>query len=112
MKELKVTDEMYEKIKHLVEEDKNFKADFESKIEEKLFIRTVTYHSVGRVKRIFAEEFLELEDASWVADSGRFMNAIKEGILDEVEPVGQVYVNIKSIIDFFPWNHELPKEQK
>jgi hypothetical protein len=75
------------------------------------FIRTVTYHLVGRVKKVL-RDFLVLEDASWVADSGRFMQAIRDGALSEVEPVGAAYVNLGSITDAFPWAHELPKDQK
>jgi hypothetical protein len=40
------------------------------------------------------------------------MNAIKNGSLDEVEPVGDAFVNSNSIVDIFPWKHDLPKEQK
>ncbi len=76
------------------------------------FIRTVTYHLVGRVTAIHEGGFIVLEDASWVADSGRFMQAIKEGKLDEVEPVGCAIVNIAAITDAFPWLHKLPTEQK
>lgn len=75
------------------------------------FIRTVTYHLIGVVKTITGD-FLELDEASWVADSGRFMQAIKSGNLNEVEPVGEAVVNLNSITDAFPWNHALPKEQK
>lgn len=75
------------------------------------FIRTITYHLVGELETI-AGDFLALSNASWIADSGRFMNAIKEGKLSEVEPVGTVYVNVNSIVDVFPWKHPLPKEQK
>lgn len=78
---------------------------------EKLFIRTLTYHLVGKVVAI-VDHFFELEDASWVADSGRFMNAIKEGKLNEVEPVGRAWVSAEAITDMFPWNHDLPKAQK
>ena len=74
------------------------------------FIRTQTYHMVGKVEKITGE-FIELSGASWVADSGRFMNAIKDGKLDEVEPVGIAFVNIRNIIDAFPWNHKLPDRQ-
>lgn len=80
-------------------------------IGKKLFIRTVTYHSVGKVVR-FIDKFIELEGASWVADSGRFMNALKEGTLEEVEPTGRMWVNRDSIVDMFPWNHALPTAQK
>lgn len=80
-------------------------------IDEDYFIRTVTYHLIGKVKKVCGK-FLILGNASWVADSGRFMGAIKDGVLDEVEPVGVAYVNIDSIVDAFPWDHKLPKEQK
>jgi hypothetical protein len=94
--------------------EKEYFNDFnglESLIGSKLFIRTVTYHCVGRVIGL-KDGFFQLEDASWVADSGRFMNAIKEGVLSEVEPVGDMWVAISSIVDMFPWLHELPNEQK
>ena len=80
-------------------------------VGESYFIRTVTYHLVGRVATICGD-FLVLEDAAWVADSGRFMNAIKDGTLNEVEPVGFAFVHISSITDAFPWKHKLPVKQK
>lgn len=76
------------------------------------FIRTVTYHLTGRVANIVGQ-FLVLEDAAWIADSGRFMQAINDGKLNEVEPVnGPVIVNLNSITDAFNWAHELPRSQK
>jgi len=110
MKQIEVSDEVYEKIKGFIEVEKSLSC-YDDMIGKCFFIRTVTYHLVGRVKSIFGK-FLELEDASWVADSGRFMNAIKEGTLNEVEPVGKAYVNTESITDFFPWNNKLPDAQK
>ena len=81
-------------------------------IGDKLFIRTVTYHLLGEIIEIVGD-FLVLKDASWVADSGRFMNAIDDGKLNEIEPVKtNVFVNINSIVDAFPWKHRLPREQK
>ena len=55
---------------------------------------------------------MHLENASWVADSGRFMQAIKNGKLNEYEEVGECFVNLDSVTDFFPWKHSLPKGQK
>lgn len=78
---------------------------------ENYFLRCVTYHMVGKVKEIVGS-FLVLEDASWIADSGRFSNAIKEGKLSEVEPVGTAFVNTNSVVDAFPWKHSLPTKQK
>lgn len=75
------------------------------------FIRTVTFHLVGRVVARHGDLY-ELADASWVADSGRFMQAIANGSLSEVEPVGSAMVNAGAIVDAFPWRHALPKDQK
>jgi len=74
-------------------------------------IRTVTYFLVGRITKRVGPFFL-LEEASWVADTGRFTDAIKKGTLSEVEPVGPALVSISSIVDMFPWAHKLPTDQK
>jgi len=81
------------------------------KVGESYFIRTVTFHLTGRIKEIIGK-FLVLEDASWIPDSGTFSNAIKEGKLDEVEPVDEAIVNTDSITDAFSWKHKLPDKQK
>ena len=111
-KTIEIPDELYEQIKdqlgdEIVTEIYGW-ADF---VGTKLFIRTVTYHLVGKVEAVNGT-LIELSGASWVADSGRFANAIKDGTLSEVEPVGRCWVNAASITDCFPWKHELPKAQK
>ena len=109
---LEISDETYEKIKtQLLEEEKFEVKSFEDFIGKSFYFRTVTYHLVGKVTKQLGH-FLQLEGASWVADSGRFMQAIKNGTLDEVEPVGIAFVNLESVTDFFPWKHPLPKDQK
>ena len=95
--------------KELVISDKTIEMPFQ--IGASYYMRTVTYHLVGTVKQIIGK-FLVLKDASWVADSGRFMNAIKEGTLSEVEPVGTAYISTDAITDAFPWTHKLPDKQK
>lgn len=78
----------------------------------KYFIRTVTYFATGEVVAIHGD-FLELRTAAWVADTGRFRQAIMDGILNEVEPVEvPMFVNTASITDAFEWKHELPIIQK
>lgn len=84
---------------------------YEDMVGSKFYFRTVTYHQVGEVKKIVGR-FAFLKNASWVADSGRFMEAIKNGTLSEVEPVGDAFVNLDTVVDFFPWKHSLPKDQK
>ena len=109
---IEISNETYEKIKgQLLENEKIDVSTYDDLIGKSWFFRTVSYHLVGKVtKRIGS--FLQLEQASWVADSGRFMNAIKEGTLNEVEPVGIAFLNLESVTDFFPWVHALPTKQK
>jgi hypothetical protein len=76
------------------------------------FIRTVTYHLTGLVRGITEDGFLLLSDAAWIADSGRFNEAIRTGKLNEVEPVDEALVNLASVTDAFPWTHPLPREVK
>ena len=75
------------------------------------FIRTVTLYQVGRVVAV-SGQFVKLEDASWIADTGRFSAALKSGEFSEIEPVGTSYINLSSIIDAFPFNHKLPTSVK
>lgn len=112
MKTLHISDETYAKIKEQLQADELVDiSNLDDLVGQKLFIRTVTFHLVGKVKK-WMGAFIQLEDASWVADSGRFMNAIKDGTLNEVEPVGIAWVNLSSVVDFFPWKHSLPDKQK
>ena len=112
-KQIEVSEETWAKIKDLVEADKeSFEVnDLDDFIGKKLFIRTVTYHLTGKVEKRIGK-FFYLTDAAWIADSGRFMNAIKNGELSEVEPVGEAWVSIDSVVDMFPWKHDLPKSQQ
>lgn len=111
-KTIEISDESYEKIKdQLLADELVDISTLDDLVGQKLFIRTVTYHMTGKVvKRMGA--FIQLDDAAWIADSGRFSNALKIGSLDEVEPVGTMWVNLSSVVDFFPWKHKLPTEQK
>lgn len=75
------------------------------------FIRTVTMHHIGTIKKITPKEIM-LVDAAWVADSGRFSDALLTGKLSEVEPFPDyVIIGREAIIDATPWRHKLPSEQ-
>lgn len=116
-KSIEVSDETWEKIKNVVAQDEeSFEVnDLEDFVGKKLFIRTVTYHLTGKVEKVIyfrGSTFFFMKETAWIADSGRFMQAIKDGVLDEVEPAGEAWVNVNSITDMFPWHHPLPKEQK
>ena len=109
--EIELTDEIAEALRQQLAPESPAASSADPMVGGKWFIRTVTYHLVGRVVRR-AGVFLVLKDASWVADSGRFMQAIKDGTLSEVEPVGDAIVNLSAITDAFPWIHALPTAQK
>ena len=80
-------------------------------IGQKLFIRTVTYHITGEVAAI-GGGFLTLEDAAWIADSGRFADALAKSDFSEVEPFARpVYVAISAITDATEID-QLPRKQK
>lgn len=75
-------------------------------------VRTVTFHYTGRLKGIW-DNWLVLSDAAWVADSGRWADALKNGTLAEVEPyVSEVIINRDAIVDLSLWTHDLPRQQK
>lgn len=75
-------------------------------------IRTVTMHYTGRVVRVTDSDVV-LEDAAWIADTGRYANSLSDGVLSEVEPYpGTVAVCRGGMIDFAEWTHKLPRDQK
>jgi len=81
-------------------------------VGEAYLFRTVTHIEVGRVKEIVGK-FAILEDASWIADTGRYHDCLKVGTFSEVEPY-PLYtgLNTDTLINFAPWPHDLPREQK
>ncbi|MDD1713617.1 MAG: hypothetical protein LUQ69_10670 [Methanoregulaceae archaeon] len=84
-----------------------------SLIGKNVFIRTVTHYYTGKLVSITKEE-LALQDAAWIADTGRFSNALKTNSLSEIEPFedGVIFVNRGAMIDISEWKHALPREVK
>ena len=75
-------------------------------------IRTVTMMYTGRLEWVTDTDLL-LRDAAWIADSGRYSDALANGTLDEVEPYPDaVCVSRAAIVDFAIWSHPLPRDQK
>lgn len=82
------------------------------KVGEKYFIRTATFFHLGRLKEI-SNKWLILEDACWVADTGRFYDFLKDGKCNEYESFqDDVFIPLDSVIDITKWKHELFKGQK
>ena len=112
MPTINISNETYEAIKDQLNEDEKIDmSSINDMVDKSFFFRTVTYHLIGKVTKIMGN-ILMLEKASWIPDSGRFMQCIKEGKLGEVEPVGIAFINLNSLTDFFPWKHRLPTGQK
>ena len=84
------------------------------RLGNKVFVRTVTFHYTGRVVEV-TDKAVVLEHAAWIADDGRFADAIAKGTLKEVEPYPDdvpVVVNRDAIVDACTWKHDLPREQR
>jgi hypothetical protein len=65
------------------------------------FIRTVTHYFTGRLIWV-GEKELVIEDAAWIADTGRFNQFMKGETVNEVEPFpkgSRVIVARGSLID-------------
>jgi len=113
MPQIEISEETLQKIKE------QFAGEFEQieinnlqdLVGKKLFFRTVTYHLLGKVEKVNGN-IIQLSSASWVADSGRFMQFIKDGIINEVEPIGDWFLNFQTVVDFGIWKHKLPTEQR
>ena len=76
------------------------------------FIRTVTMSYTGQLVWVGEKEIV-LETPAWIADSGRFMQALREGTLNEVEPMNKrAIIGRGAIVDASVVEWELPLEQK
>ena len=83
-----------------------------AEVGKKVFIRTVTHHYTGEVVKC-NRNWLELKDAAWIADDGRFNNFLKTGSANEVEPFeDNVRIPIGGILDLTEWRHALPRTVK
>jgi hypothetical protein len=80
-------------------------------IGKNVFVRTVTHYYTGRLASV--EGFLHLEDAAWIADTGRFADALSTGKLSEIEPFpADCWVSAGAVIDVSEWRHDLPRTQR
>jgi hypothetical protein len=75
-------------------------------------IRCVTHYYLGRLCSV-TDTDLVLDDASWIADTGRFYDALSKGTLNECEPfISPVIISRMSIVDATEWKHKLLRDQK
>jgi hypothetical protein len=82
------------------------------RVGQAYIVRTITYHYTGKLKQI-TDKWLVFSDAAWVADSGRWADALSKGTLNEVEPYcADLVINRDAVVDLTPWAHALPREQR
>ena len=78
-------------------------------------IRTVTMTNVGKLVAVGEQELL-MEDASWIADSGRWHKFLKGEFESSVEiepfPDGNIIIGRGEIVDAVIWNYPLPRHTK
>jgi|SRR3990167_2204441 len=88
-------------------------AAYPYEIGKNYFIRTVTNYFTGTLLWVGPMELL-LENVSWIADTGRFSNALREGKLNEIEPYpeGPVIIGRGAVIDATHWNFDIIMVQK
>ena len=77
-----------------------------------VLVRTVTHYYTGNLTEVSDGE-LRLTDAAWIADTGRFSEALKTGVMSEVEPYpDDVILSRGAVVDVCAWKHNLPRETK
>ena len=81
------------------------------KVGENYFIRTVTNYILGKLTAVTPQELL-LTEASWIADTGRFHDALKKATASEVEPfINDVIVGRGAVVDATIWTGALLRNQ-
>ena len=77
-------------------------------------IRGVTMIDVGRVTEVGPDDrWVRLEDAAWIADTGRFGAFLASGTYSECEPYpAGCVVLLGSACEIAPWPHALPRTAK
>src|ERR1035437_9842667 len=82
-------------------------------VGKNVLIRTVTHYYTGKLIAV-GSVFLTLDDAAWIADTGRFSDALASGVMGEVEPFtpGRRFVSIGAIVDIGEWVGTLPLVKK
>ena len=107
--------EIIKELMTLAFEDKADTNEYPIEVGKAYLFRTVTLYLLGRVKEIKGK-FVVLEESSWVADTQRFSDFIKNGKTDdmEIEPIynGVHAVNLETVVDIIEWKNDLLKEQK
>jgi hypothetical protein len=83
------------------------------KVGDALLIRTVTHYYTGRLVTWDALTIV-IEEAAWIADTGRYSAAMATGTVNECEalPEGPFAIGRGAIVDAGKFGGKLPRETK
>jgi hypothetical protein len=93
-------------------EDYTDEHDFD--IGENYIIRTVTMIYTGKLLKVGRHE-LVMTDVSWIPETGRYMQFVSDGIVNECEPYPdgvKVIIGRGALLDAVVLNKPLPRSQK
>jgi len=76
-----------------------------------VLIQTVTFFYTGEVIEE-TSKYIKLTKAAWIADTGRFSQALEKSVFDEVEPFLKPIYVMKAAIIATTEIETLPREQK
>ena len=80
------------------------------KTQRNVLIRTITHYYVGTAVAE-NDRWITLDNASWIADTGRFSAVFEKGFDNNAEierlPDG-TQINVQNIIDVIPFSQTLP----
>lgn len=82
-------------------------------IGKNYLIRTVTMIYTGKLEAVYEKE-LVISSASWIAETKRWADSVKDGDFNEVEPYPdncKVTIGRGAILDATVVNWELPRKQ-
>lgn len=114
---MKKLDQIVKLLKELENPEENVSLELKQpelpfEIGQAYLIQTVTLYYTAKVSDMVGK-FLILDECAWIADTGRFQQAVQKGTFNEVEPIGNsIILNSDSIIVATPIDFKLPKEQK
>lgn len=115
IKEEAIADEVAESVEKFISEavQTAISPPLPFEIGKSYLLRTITMVDVGRVTKICGK-FIIMEDASWIADTGRFFECLrKSDVFIEVEPFAHpIMVNTDAIVDATLWPYQLPENPK
>ncbi len=111
-------DELQKEVENLAKQKKQITTktlkDCPLVIGENYLIRTITMIYTGKLTKVFNKELVVI-DCAWIADTGRWADAVKSGNFDEVEPYPddeEVILNREAILDIIKVKWQLPRSQK